>query len=69
MAHTAAFLAELIADPLLQRHLSAVVVANSVGGQRAATLQALSLIYDAIYTAASGSPSPLSLCAAQHLLQ
>ncbi|PNT70211.1 hypothetical protein BRADI_2g07750v3 [Brachypodium distachyon] len=73
VAHAAAFLAELIADPLLRRHLlSAAAAADGGGGQQhsAATLQALSLISDALdMSSASGSPSPSSLRAAERLLQ
>jgi hypothetical protein len=72
IAHTAAFLAELVADPLLRRHLlSAAAAASDGGGQKhpAATLQALSLVSDALDTAASASPSPSSLRAAERLLQ
>ncbi|CAO2175201.1 unnamed protein product [Urochloa humidicola] len=73
VAHTAAFLAELVADPLLRRHLLSAAAASDGGntGQQhpAATLQALSLISDALDTAASASPSPSSLRAAERLLQ
>jgi hypothetical protein len=73
IAHTAAFLAELVADPLLRRHLlSAAAASDGAGGQQqhpAATLQALSLVSDALDTAASASPSPSSLRAAERLLQ
>ena len=72
VSHTAAFLAELIADPLLRRHLlSAAAAADGGGGQQhpAATLQALSLVSDALDTAASGSASPSSLRAAERLLR
>ncbi|XP_034598044.2 putative E3 ubiquitin-protein ligase LIN-1 [Setaria viridis] len=75
IAHTAAFLAELVADPLLRRHLlSAAAASDGGGGQQrrqhpAATLQALSLVSDALDTAASASPSPSSLRAAERLLQ
>ncbi|XP_062189107.1 putative E3 ubiquitin-protein ligase LIN [Phragmites australis] len=72
VAHATAFLAELIADPLLRRHLlSAAAAADGGGGQQhpAGTLQALSLISDALDTAASASPSPSSLRAAEGLLK
>lgn len=72
VSHTAAFLAELVADPLLRRHLlSAAAAADGGGGQQhpAATLQALSLVSDALDTAASGSASPSSLRAADRLLR
>ncbi|CAO2209349.1 unnamed protein product [Urochloa humidicola] len=71
VAHTAAFLAELVADPLLRRHLLSAAAAASDGQQHpAATLQALSLVSDALdTTAASASPSPSSLRAAERLLQ
>ncbi|CAO2199698.1 unnamed protein product [Urochloa humidicola] len=76
IAHTAAFLAELVADPLLRRHLLSAAAAASDGGAAgqqqqhpAATLQALSLISDALDTAVSASPSPSSLRAAERLLQ
>ncbi|CAD6233612.1 unnamed protein product [Miscanthus lutarioriparius] len=72
VSHTAAFLAELIADPLLRRHLlSAAAAADGGGGQQhpAATLQALSLVSDALDTAASGSASPSSLRAPERLLR
>uniref|UniRef100_A0ACD5VR81 Uncharacterized protein n=1 Tax=Avena sativa TaxID=4498 RepID=A0ACD5VR81_AVESA len=70
VAHASAFLGELIADPLLRRHLlSAAAAADGGGGQHtAATLQALSLISDALDTAPSASPSPSSLRAAERLL-
>uniref|UniRef100_A0A0E0FIZ5 RING-type E3 ubiquitin transferase n=1 Tax=Oryza nivara TaxID=4536 RepID=A0A0E0FIZ5_ORYNI len=73
VAHTAAFLAELIADPLLRRHLlSAAAAAGGVGRKQrqhpAATLQALSLVSDALDTAASAPPSLSSLRAAERLL-
>ncbi|KAI5006129.1 hypothetical protein ZWY2020_033372 [Hordeum vulgare] len=70
VAHASAFLAELIADPLLRRHLlSAAAAADGGGGQHtAATLQALSLISDALDTVPSASPSPSSLRAAERLL-
>ncbi|KAF0917346.1 hypothetical protein E2562_017519 [Oryza meyeriana var. granulata] len=74
VAHTAAFLAELIADPLLRRHLLSAAAAagdGRGGGQQqhpAATLQALSLVSDALDTAASAPPSPSSLRAAERLL-
>lgn len=69
VAHTAAFLAELVADPLLRRHLLSAAAAADGGAQHpAATLQALSLVSDALDTAASGSPSPSSLRAAERLL-
>ena len=69
IAHTAAFLAELVADPLLRRHLLSAAAASDGGaGQQhpAATLQALSLVSDALDTAAA---SPSSLRAAERLLQ
>ena len=47
VVHTAAFLAELIADPLLRRHLLSVVAAVDSGGEQqhlTAMLQVLSLI-------------------------
>ncbi|OEL31842.1 putative E3 ubiquitin-protein ligase LIN-1 [Dichanthelium oligosanthes] len=74
VAHTAAFLAELVADPLLRRHLLSSAAAADGGGGKphqhpAGTLQALSLISDALDTAASASPSPSSLRAAERLLQ
>ncbi|CAL4959147.1 unnamed protein product [Urochloa decumbens] len=75
VAHTAAFLAELVADPLLRRHLLSAAAASDGGaaGQQqqhpAATLQALSLVSDALDTAVSASPSPSSLRAAERLLQ
>uniref|UniRef100_A0A0D9UYS1 RING-type E3 ubiquitin transferase n=1 Tax=Leersia perrieri TaxID=77586 RepID=A0A0D9UYS1_9ORYZ len=55
VAHAATFLAELIADPLLRRHLLSAAAA----GKRhpAATLQALSLVSDALDTASPPSPS------------
>ncbi|TVU22994.1 hypothetical protein EJB05_32719, partial [Eragrostis curvula] len=71
VAHTSAFLAELIADPLLRRHLlSAAAAADGRGGQQhpAGTLQALSLVSDALDAAATASPSPSSLRAAERLL-
>uniref|UniRef100_A0A0E0JFY7 RING-type E3 ubiquitin transferase n=1 Tax=Oryza punctata TaxID=4537 RepID=A0A0E0JFY7_ORYPU len=73
VAHTAAFLAELIADPLLRRHLFSAAAAGGGGQQRqqqhpAATLQALSLVSDALDTAASAPPSPSSLRTAERLL-
>ncbi|KAM0894206.1 hypothetical protein ACQ4PT_024615 [Festuca glaucescens] len=70
VAHASAFLGELIADPLLRRHLlSAAAAADGGGGQHtAATLQALSLISDVLDTAPSASPSPSSLHAAERLL-
>ncbi|XP_006645675.2 LOW QUALITY PROTEIN: putative E3 ubiquitin-protein ligase LIN [Oryza brachyantha] len=73
VAHTAAFLAELIADPLLRRHLLSAAAAGGGGQQQkqqhpAATLQALSLVSDALDTAASSPPSPSSLRAAERLL-
>ncbi|RLN23117.1 putative E3 ubiquitin-protein ligase LIN [Panicum miliaceum] len=72
IARTAAFLAELVADPLLRRHLlSAAAASDGAGGLQhpATTLQALSLVSDALDTAASASPSPSSLRAAERLLQ
>jgi hypothetical protein len=70
VSHTAAFLAELVADPLLRRHLLSAAAAAGGGQQHpAATLQALSLVSDALDTAASGSPSPSSLRAAERLLR
>ncbi|CAD6233640.1 unnamed protein product [Miscanthus lutarioriparius] len=74
VSHTAAFLAELIAYPLLRRHLlsmAAAAAADGGGGQQhpAATLQALSLVSDALDTAASGSASPSSLRAPERLLR
>uniref|UniRef100_A0A0E0BZG5 RING-type E3 ubiquitin transferase n=2 Tax=Oryza meridionalis TaxID=40149 RepID=A0A0E0BZG5_9ORYZ len=72
VAHTAAFLAELIADPLLRRHLLSAAAAAGGGGRQqqhpAATLQALSLVSDALDTAASAPPSLSSLRAAERLL-
>ncbi|GJN06533.1 hypothetical protein PR202_ga24268 [Eleusine coracana subsp. coracana] len=78
VAHTSSFLAELIADPLLRRHLlSAAAAAATTGADGnhqhqhpAATLQALSLVSDALdAAAASASPSPSSLRAAERLLR
>ncbi|ONM28247.1 Transducin/WD40 repeat-like superfamily protein [Zea mays] len=70
VSHTAAFLAELVADPLLRRHLLSAAAAAGGGQQHpAATLQALSLVSDALDTAASCSPSPSSLRAAERLLR
>lgn len=69
VAHTSSFLAELIADPVLRRHLlSAAAAADGHHHHPAATLQAMSLVTDALDAAASASPSPSSLRAAERLL-
>ncbi|GJN38209.1 hypothetical protein PR202_gb27231 [Eleusine coracana subsp. coracana] len=72
VSHTSSFLAELIADPLLRRHLlsAAAAATTDVQNHPAATLQALSLVSDALdAAAASASPSPSSLRAAERLLR
>ncbi|KAJ1281869.1 hypothetical protein BS78_03G006500 [Paspalum vaginatum] len=67
--HTAALLAELIADPLLRRHLLSAAADGHHHHHPAAALQALSLVSDALDTAAAAPPSPSSLRAAERLLQ
>jgi hypothetical protein len=63
VAHASAFLGELIADPLLRRHL--LSAAAGCGQHTAATLQAVSLMSDVVDTAPSATPSPSSLRAAE----
>jgi hypothetical protein len=67
VAHASALLGDLIADPLLRRHLLSAAVATDAGGGQnmGATLQALSLMSDMVDTAPSASPSPSALCAAE----